>query len=215
VDTLPAGLTVALRTFKAEPRSCATVLRVPAGPLRPKAMKQTIREVPTRKGTRTPIAKAISKVPQDMQGVDGHRIVVLVTDGKEDCGGDPASAIAALADSGYTSAVHIIGYALPDDEEIGAALAEWAALGGGRYVEAADRASLDAALASVVAAPYLIFDSADVLVAQGVVGDDGVELEAGTYRVEILADPISSEVVELEAGAVVEVPVGSGDAAEA
>jgi len=52
-------------------------------------------------------------------------------------------------------------------------------------------------------------------VAQGVVGDQGVELEAGTYRVEILADPISSEVVELEAGAVVEVPVGSGDAAEA
>ena len=211
VDQLPAGLPVALRTFKDEPRSCATVLRVPADPLRPKAMARTIRDLPARRGTRTPIAKALSKVPQDLRGVDGHRIVVLVTDGKEDCGGDPAAAIRALADAGYTSTVHIIGYALPDDSDARDSLAEWAALGGGRYFEAPDAASLDAALTTALTTPYLVFDTDDVLVAQGLVDDDGVELEVGTYRVDILTEPISSTNVELEAGAVVEVPLTPAD----
>jgi hypothetical protein len=215
VGRLPAGVPLALRTFKDEPRSCATVLRAPAEPLRPKAMKRTIRELPVRKGTRTPIAKALSKVPQDLDGVDGHRVVVLVTDGKEDCGGDPAAAIAALADAGYTSAVQIIGYALPDDAAARTALAGWAALGGGRYFEAPDRAGLDEALASALTAPYLVFDAGDELVAQGLVGDEGVDLDAGTYRVEILADPAWSEVVELEAGAVVHVPEDAEDPARA
>ena len=96
--TMPAGLPVALRTFKAKPRSCATVLQVPLEPLRPKALTRTIGDLPIRKGTRTPIAKALSKVPSDMEGASGHRLVILLTDGKEDCGGDPAAAITALVD---------------------------------------------------------------------------------------------------------------------
>ena len=210
VDQLPDGTPVALRTFKAKPRSCATVLRVPLEPLRAKAMKQTIRDLPTRKGTRTPIAKAIEQVPRDLRGFEGHRLVVLVTDGKEDCGGDPAAAIAALADAGYTSTVHLIGYALPDDEALRQDLADWAALGGGRFLEAGDRASLAAALSTATSAPYLVFDQQDVLVAQGLVGDDGVEVAAGVYRVEVLSDPPASyEAVKLEVGAVIELPEGT------
>jgi hypothetical protein len=171
-------------------------------------MANTIRNLPARKGTRTPIAKALTKVPQDLRGVDGHRVVVLVTDGKEDCGGDPSAAIATLADAGYTSTVHIIGYTV-DDPGVEAALQEWAAYGGGRYFDAPDRAGLDAALATAITVPYLVFDADEVLVAQGLVGDEGVELEVGTYRVEVLTDPASSTDVELEAGAVVEVPLSA------
>jgi len=202
VDELPADLPVALRTFKAQPRSCATVLRVPLGPLDREAMDKTIRTLPIRKGTRTPIAKAIDKAATDLAEFDGHRIVVLLTDGKEDCGGDPATAIEALNAGGSSAAVHIIGYGLPDDQATHDALAEWAALGNGRYIEAADRASLKSALGQVLAAPYLVFDADGVLVAQGVVGDEGVAVEAGVYRVEVLTDPPRTfEDVELGAAA--------------
>jgi hypothetical protein len=210
VRDLPAGLPVALRTFKDKPKSCATVLRVPVGPLKPKAMASTIREMPARKGTRTPIAKALTKVPQDLRGVDGHRVVVLVTDGKEDCGGDPAAAIAALADAGYTSTVHIIGYTV-DDPDVEGTLAGWAASGGGRYFDAPDPASLDAALATALTVPYLVFDADGTMVAQGLAGDEGVELDAGSYRVEVLTDPAANNAVVLEAGAVVEVPLAAAD----
>ena len=202
VDELPADLPVALRTFKAQPRSCATVLRVPLGPLDRETMDKTIRTLPIKKGTRTPIAKAIDKAAADLAEFDGHRVVVLVTDGKEDCGGDPAAAIEALNADGSSAAVHIIGYDLPDDQATHDALAEWAALGNGRYIEAVDRASLMAALDQVLAAPYLVFDADGVLVAQGVVGDDGVAVEAGVYRVEVLTDPPRTfEGVELGAAA--------------
>jgi hypothetical protein len=127
--------------------------------------------------------------------------VVLVTDGKEDCGGDPAAAIESLVQSGGTAAVHIIGFALPDDPSVPEALADWAALGGGRYIEAADRASLSAALDAAFTAPYLVFDASGSLVAQGTVGDEGVEVEAGIYRVEVLTDPPAVfEAVDLTAG---------------
>lgn len=207
VGRLPKGTPVALRTFKAKPRSCATVLRVPLEPLRPKAMSQAIRGLPARRGTMTPIAKALSEVPSDLAQAEGHRVIVLVTDGKEDCGGDPAAAIAALADDGYTSSVHLIGYALPDDETLRATMAEWATLGGGRYFDAPTRGSLAAALEAATTAPYLVFDEDGALVAQGLVGDEGVELEVGVYRVELLTDPPASyESVVLEAGAVVMLP---------
>ncbi len=207
VDELPSGTPVALRTFKPKPGTCATVLRVPLQPLDRKAMRQTIRGLPARKGSRTPIAKAIEQVPQDLSGSEGHRLVVLVTDGEEDCGGDPAAAIAALSDAGYTSTVHLIGYALPDDDELQETLAGWAALGGGRFFEAPDRASLAAALEGAFTAPYLVFDAEGQLVAQGLLGDDGVEVDAGVYRVEVLSDPATSyEAVDLKAGAVVQLP---------
>lgn len=210
VDELPAGTPVALRTFRAKPGSCATVLRVPLEPLRRKAMKQTIRDLPAHKGARTPIAKAIKNVPADLQGFEGHAVVVLVTDGKEDCGGDPAAAIAGLSEAGYTTTVHLIGYALPDGEELRADLSEWATLGGGRFVEATDRASLTAALEGTLTAPYLVFDEAGALVAQGLAGDDGVEVEAGIYGIEVLTDPPSEFVaISVEAGAEVELPLAA------
>ena len=206
----PMGIPVALRTFVAKPRSCATVLRVPLEPLKPKAMKSTIRDLPSRKGTRSPIAKAIEMAPKDLRGVEGHRVVVLVTDGKESCGGDPAAAIVALGEAGYTSTVHLIGYALGEDQEARDALAAWAALGGGLYLEAPDRASLAQALETATTAPYLVFDKEDVLVAQGVVGDAGVEIDAGVYRVEVLSDPpMTFDDVVLEAGAALELPLGA------
>jgi hypothetical protein len=170
-------------------------------------MKSAIRNLPSRKTAKSPIAKAIEMAPKDLRDAEGHRVVVLVTDGKEDCGGDPAAAIVALREAGYTSTVHLIGYALGEDQEVRDALAAWAALGGGRYLEAPDRASLAQAFETVTTAPYLVFDDEDMLVAQGLVGDEGVEIDAGVYRVEVLSDPpMTFDEVVLEAGATIDLP---------
>jgi Mg-chelatase subunit ChlD len=206
--TLPSGLPVALRTFKAEPKSCATVLRVPLQPLRPAYLTRTIGDLPIRKGTRTPIAKALSKVPSDLDGAAGHRLVVLLTDGKEDCGGDPAAAVAALVDAGYPVTLNIVGYTLGDDAQLRQELADLASLGGGRYLDAPDAAGLASALRAALAAPYLVFDAEDVLVSRGIVGDGGVDVAAGTYRVEVLADPpVTFNAVAVEAGGAVDLRV--------
>lgn len=213
VDDLPAGLPVALRTFTSKPDTCATALRVPLQPLRPNAMKRVIRETSARKGVKTPIAKALSRVPRDLGDAGSHRLVVLVTDGREDCDGDPAAAIAALSAAGYTTTVHVIGLAL-DDDDVRDTLAEWAALGGGRYLDAPDRAGLAAALQTAFTAPYLVFDEEGTLVAQGLTGDDGVEVEASVYRVDVLTDPPQTfEAVDVEAGAQIELPLGGDGAA--
>ena len=122
-------------------------------------MTQTIRDISAKKGTKTPIAEALSKVPRDLRAAEGHRVVVLVTDGKEDCGGDPAKAIKALAVDGTTTTVSIVGYALGDDAaDVKAELTDWAMLGGGHFYDAPDEAGLKAALSSALAPPYLVYD---------------------------------------------------------
>jgi Mg-chelatase subunit ChlD len=38
---------------------------------------------------KTPLAAALERVAADLSEVDGPKIVVLVTDGEETCGGNP------------------------------------------------------------------------------------------------------------------------------
>ena len=54
----------------------------------------------------TPLAYALEQVRGDLAGVRGERAVVLVTDGIESCGGDPAAAARALRAEGVP--VHVI-----------------------------------------------------------------------------------------------------------
>lgn len=58
---------------------------------------------------KTPIARSLELVVQDLATVSGERIVVLITDGEETCDGDPAAVIEALQTSGIDARVNI-GY---------------------------------------------------------------------------------------------------------
>ena len=58
----------------------------------------------------TPITKVIRLAAGDTAGEEGERVVVLISDGKETCEGDPCAAAKALAEADARLVVHTIGF---------------------------------------------------------------------------------------------------------
>ncbi|MDQ3544863.1 MAG: VWA domain-containing protein, partial [Actinomycetota bacterium] len=187
-ETIPAGTNVSLRVFGATPDSCDTVLVVPQSPLDPAAMAGVIQNVPVVDGVKTPIGASLTQIANDLGTAPGPKIVVLVTDGEETCGGDPAAAIQALIDSGIDVHVNIVGFAL-DDEALKAQFQEWAQLGNGQYIDAGNQAELTAAVAAAVQPTFDIVDANGAVIVSGQVGGDPVAVPAGTYVLEVRSEP--------------------------
>ncbi|HLU81894.1 MAG TPA: hypothetical protein VKZ43_00705, partial [Trueperaceae bacterium] len=115
----------------------------------------------------------------------GPRTVILITDGKESCGGDPAAAAAALRAAGDTN-IAIVSLALgPADLAVFERLA---AEIDATYVDVASFEGLSEAIAAALTPGYEVFDTAGALVATGRVGES-VELPMGVYRVRVLTAP--------------------------
>jgi Mg-chelatase subunit ChlD len=197
-DELPPGIPVALRVFGAAARSCETELAVPLTPLDPEAMAATIDGLRTRAAT--PLAAAIERVADDLAGVTGPRIVVVVSDGRESCGGDPEAAVRELRDQGFDVTVNVVGLGLSKEDR--RRIRRLATLGGGSYFDARGAGQLQDAIGSAVGAPYEVWDAGGTVVGRGIVNGRPLELPPGTYRVTVLTDP----PYEFEA-----VVLGSGD----
>jgi peptidyl-tRNA hydrolase len=185
---LPAGVPVSLRVFGNTPDSCDTSLLVPVSPLDPAAMATTIQSIEPVNLVKTPLGASLEQVANDLAGVSGPKIVVLVTDGEETCDGDPAMAIQNLAAQGVDVQINIVGFAL-DDDALRAQFDEWARLGNGTYFDATNSEELDTAIANAVSAPYQVLDANGNEVAVGTVNGNPVELPPGTYTVVVLTDP--------------------------
>ncbi len=198
--TLPEGIPVALRTFKAKKGSCATTLVTKLEPLDRAAMTKTIDRLKIDKGTKTPIGATLRAVAGDLGIRPGPKVVVLVTDGQETCKGDPAEEVQRLRALGLEATINIVGLAL-DDEELKASMEGWAELGGGTFFDAQDPDSLAAGIAAALRAPFRVYDEAGAIVASGIIGGPAVKVPTGVYRVEVLSDPIRVfEDVDLDPG---------------
>lgn len=209
---LPAGLPVAMRTFVQEPRSCRTELAVPLGPLDPEALATRIEDLRILRSVRTPLARAIRAAADDLEGVTGPRIVIVVSDGAESCGGDPAREVRRLRDRGVDVTVNVVGLAL-DDRDTRRAIRRLAQLGGGTYFDARDPDEVAQAIRTAVSAPFQVFDQDGRLVGRGTVGGGAIELPPGVYRVVVLTDPemtYEGVVVEQEGSVTVTLP-SAGD----
>src|SRR4029450_8056803 len=57
-------------------------------------------------------ASPIARVAPDLAGVSGPRIVVVLSDGAENCGGNPAQAIRKLRREGLDVTVNVVGLGL-------------------------------------------------------------------------------------------------------
>jgi hypothetical protein len=186
---IPPDTPTALRAFgHKEPNSCRTDLEIPMKPLDRTAVAETIRGIQARNLARTPIADSLAKVEQDVGRTDGAKVVILVTDGEETCGGNPEQVIASLREKGIGIAINIVGFAI-DDDALEAEFSSWAELGGGRYFSAADQHGLSEAIAEALQLPFSVYDSAGNEAASGVVGAGPVELEPGVYRVVVASFP--------------------------
>lgn len=156
VQKLPDSLDVTLviyghRVFDRsdDPRNCTAVqIARPIGPLNA-AGKSELSSLITglRPTGSTPIALALKTAATELARHDAFSGLVLVTDGLETCGGDPAAEAAALAARKCTFGVHVIGFGTKPSED--KALKQIADSGRGRYYTADSAAELADALGGI------------------------------------------------------------------
>lgn len=182
-ETIPAGTPFAFRAFgQKEPRSCRTDLEIPLAPLDSDAAIRAINAVEPQELSKTPIAASLARVSEDLGGVNGERVVVLVTDGEETCDGDPEAAIRKLAASGFDVRVNIVGFAI-DEFALRKVFESWARQGNGTYIDAPNADDLAGALSQAVNAPFEVIDAAGGVVVTGTSNGDAVPLPVGNYSV--------------------------------
>jgi hypothetical protein len=192
-DDLPEGVTLALRIFGDRAEPCGTRLAVPFGPLELRPVRDLVAGIDVVQEADTPIAAALLRTPDDLEGTSGSRIVLLITDSEETwphrdlCGRDPADAIRKIHRAGITS-VSIIGLAVRDRKAT-QTMRKWAKAGNGTYFSARDLGQLARAVRSAVSAPFAVFDAGGERVAEGVVNAGPVPLPPGSYRVVVSSEP--------------------------
>ncbi len=96
----------------------------------------------------TPLAYGLEKSGEDLIAVgkerEPERVIVVLSDGEETCGGDPIAVLKALKDKGVKVIVHTIGFNVEDVAR--KQLQEIAAFSGGKYFDAKDGARLSESL---------------------------------------------------------------------
>ena len=120
--------------------------------------------------------------------------MILLTDGEETCGGDPAAAIEKLRKAGVGVRVNIVGFAI-DDEALAATFRHWTDAGGGLYFDARDAAGLDKALTQALQPAIELVDGKGQVVAQGLAGDAPLKAMPGAYTVRLKAQTSKSKPV--------------------
>jgi Mg-chelatase subunit ChlD/surface antigen len=196
IDGLPEDAQVALRVYGHRIREgrkgdCEdSELVVPFGKSDKSKLLQQVQRIRAL-GT-TPLAYSIRQAARDFGDSDGEKVIVLVTDGKEECGERPQDTVAELRDSGVDLRLNVVGFALAD-EEVKLDMRETAALSGGRFFDAQDGDGLQAALEQALAAPFDVIDASDTVVASGITGQSSVAVPEGVYTVVVQAtgEPIT------------------------
>jgi hypothetical protein len=193
-STIPAGTPFALRVFGREVDSCQTDLDVPVGPLNPATVGARIAALNARNGARTPIGASLAKTADDLKSVQGEKLIVLITDGEETCGGDPATEIEKLRKAGIGTRVSIVGFAL-DDQNLAATFRRWSDLGGGAFFDAKDAAGLDKSLTAALRPGFEVVNAQGQVLATGIVGGEAVAVPAGNHLVRIRDGSTASHAV--------------------
>jgi hypothetical protein len=96
----------------------------------------------------TPLAYSLEKSGEDLIAIgkerEPERVIVVLSDGEETCGGDPLAVLQALKDKGIKVVVHTIGFNV--DDAARKQLQAIAASSGGKYFDAKDGAKLSESL---------------------------------------------------------------------
>jgi hypothetical protein len=146
INTLPADVSVGLETYgHTRKDDCNDIeMLVPVGGDR-SAIERAVNQV-NPKGS-TPLTGAIRMATTKLREVEGSASVVVVSDGKETCGGDPCAAVRDAVAQGMKMQVHVVGFDVTADEA--EQLRCIAKEGKGKYFAAANAQELGTALAQV------------------------------------------------------------------
>lgn len=184
VDELPQGADVALRVYghrikEGQEGDCEdSELLMPFAALDAPAMKAKIAEVEAL-GT-TPIAHAIEKMGEDFAQKEGFKMAVLITDGKEECGGDPALQVQLLLDKGIDVRMDVVGFAIAD-KKVRADMAAVAEKTAGDFHDAADPDALLERMRAALAIPFEVVDEMGTVVATGKANGEPIEVPVGSF----------------------------------
>lgn len=193
VEAIDPSSNVALRLYghrlPSEPKeaSCRdTELVIPFGPL---DRQRFINAVTSAKPLgQTPLAYALEQAANDFGRVGDEPVaIILVSDGEESCGGDPAKVACALRQRGLEVTVHTVGFDV--NAVARQQLQAVANCTGGEYRDAKNAAELAQSLQQLTQAGLVVQKQREVRnVGRAVRGGDGfgsaVPITPGTYRLD-------------------------------
>jgi Ca-activated chloride channel family protein len=96
---------------------------------------------------KTPITQSLILATEDLRQNEGESTVVLISDGKETCEGDPCAAVREMRAAGVRATVHVVGFDVSEEER--EQLMCIAEAGNGRYFSADNATELNEALTEV------------------------------------------------------------------
>ncbi|MGH8187535.1 MAG: vWA domain-containing protein, partial [Steroidobacteraceae bacterium] len=196
--TIPAGTPLAMRVFGRMEDSCQSDLDVPLAPLDPKALSAKIATLEAKNNAKTAIGASLEQVASDLRTVQGERLVILITDGEETCGGDAAAAIEKLKKAGATVRINIVGFAI-DDAKLATTFRHWSDLGSGAYFDAKDAKGLNDALSQAVRPAFEVVNANGQVVAEGLAGGEPVRVMPGNYTVRLTGRKGAGQPVSVRA----------------
>jgi Mg-chelatase subunit ChlD len=188
IKGLPDNSTVALRFYGhriREGRSgdCQdSELVFPLGRINKAAMINRVRAVKAL-GT-TPIAYTLRQVQRDFGRAQGEKLVILVTDGKEECGGSPSAVVSELVAKGIKIRLNIVGFALAE-AAVKQEMERVAKITGGKFYDAQNARSLRQAIQQSLAVAYDVQDAAGARVGGGLTGESPIKVPEGIYTVTV------------------------------
>ncbi len=151
INELPAGLNVGLVAYGHRRKGdCNDVEEL--SPLGTLHRQQLINKIKALKPKgKTPISKSVELTAEKLRSVEEETTIVLVSDGKETCGGDPCELVKKLKESGIRFVMHVIGFDVTAREK--EQLDCIAKAGGGKYFTARNASEFSNAMKKVVEKP--------------------------------------------------------------
>ncbi len=133
----------------------------------------------------TPIEYSLRQAKNDFPAnAEVGKMVILISDGKESCGGDPCKAVKELRDSGFGVTVNTVGFDV--DSEAKAQLECIAKVSGGEYLDARNAQELTKSLEIFSARAKRTYTAAGEDVEPGTGFEDAKLISAGEYKGDIL-----------------------------
>lgn len=134
----------------------------------------------------------------DLSAAGKSRLVILLTDGEETCGGNPEQAIRELRSQGFDVQVNIVGFSI-NDAALKQTFREWARLGGGAYFDAQEADQIREAFEESLSASFEVRAEGSV-VGSGSVNGEPISLPPGEYTVTTSGAPNKEWKVVIQEG---------------
>ncbi len=161
-------------------------LVVPVSRIDKKRLIQKVNDI-TARGM-IPIAYSLQQVDKDLKDIKGEKVIILVSDGKESCKGDPKAVAKKLIESGLQVKIHVVGFDIAD-ETTRNQLKNIAEITDGKYLDASGAKELKSALTEAVRLAYVVYGKENKEVLHDFVGGDSRRLKIGTYKVILSTEP--------------------------